>query len=489
MLEGIDYKKIFTYFEEISNVPRGSYHNEKISEYLVEFAEKHQLEYRVDKAYNVIIKKPASENSKNQSPVILQGHMDMVCVSDDGNHDFENQGLDLCVDEDTIYAKGTTLGGDDGIALAYALAILDGDEYCHPPIEAVFTTDEEVGMDGASALDVSDLKAKTMINIDNEEEGHLLVSCAGGASVGVTYEKPRVEVSGIPICICVEGLAGGHSGVEIHKHPLNATIFLGRLLMMAMKEDEFRLISITGGDKDNVITNRATAEIVCLKDANEVLKRLEDYAGMMVEEIRSAEPEAVIEVKMGETTTTSCFDVDMTQCVLDYINGTMTAVQVYSSDVPGMVESSLNMGVTQTNGDKILFGFAFRSQKESYLDFMIEKMHHTVNAMGKAHGVESAIHVRGRYPGWDYKRDSKLRDRMVEEFPKVFGYEPIVEGIHAGLECGIMSKKIPGLDIVSFGPDIKDIHTSKERLGITSAKKSFDYLVNVLARLAEEEEW
>ncbi len=484
MLESIDYKKIFTYFEEISNVPRGSYHNEKISEYLVNFAKQHNLEYRVDEALNVIIKKPASADCKNQNPVMIQGHMDMVCVSDDGTHDFENDGLDLQIDGDLLYAKGTTLGGDDGIALAYALAILASDEYTHPPIEAVFTTDEEVGMDGATALDVSDLKAKMMLNIDNEEEGILLVSCAGGASADIRFSKDKVETKGRPITIRVSGLAGGHSGVEIHKHPLNATIFLGRLLEMAEEEGAFRLVSITGGDKDNVITNTSEAQIVSVGDADQLLLALTKYADCMVEEVSSAEPSVKIDIQMGEEQTILSFDDVFTRTIVDFVNLTITAVQVNSSDVPGMVESSLNMGITKTEGNEVQLGFSLRSQKESYLSFMIRKLQRLSQCVS-GEGVNSKFNLRGSYPAWDYKKDSVLRNRMVEEFTKLFGREPIVEGIHAGLECGIMSKKIPGLDIVSFGPDIKDIHTAKERLSIESAKRNFDFLVNVLARLAQ----
>lgn len=486
MLENMDYKKVFTYFEEISGTPRGSYHNEKISAYLVDFARKNNLEYRVDEALNVIIKKPASSDCKNQEPVMIQGHMDMVCVSEDGSHDFEKDGLELETDGDWLYAKGTTLGGDDGIALAYALAILSGEEYRHPPIEAVFTTDEEVGMYGAAALDVSDLKARKMLNIDNEEEGMLLVSCAGGASAYVQFEKEKEEVTGTPIMIDVRGLAGGHSGVEIDRHPLNATVFLGRLLDMVYSDGlSFRLVSITGGDKDNVITNRAQATIVATGDAGKLLAKLTQCADCITNEVSSAEPKVKISIHSDASQSIMSFDEALTQTVLDFINLSIHAVQVYSSDVEGMVESSLNMGITKTDGNAVLMGFSLRSQKESYLSFMIRKLQRLTTCV-TGEGVEASYRIQGTYPAWDYKKDSVLRDIMVEEFCGLFGREPVVKGIHAGLECGIMSKKILELDIVSFGPEIQNIHTAKERLSISSAKKNFDFLVNVLARLAEE---
>ncbi len=483
MLEEIDDKKIFTYFEQISRVPRGSYHNEKISEYLVDFAKEHNLEYRVDEALNVVIKKPASADCKNQEPVMLQGHMDMVCVSEDGTHDFLREGLSLRIDGDYIEAEGTTLGGDDGIALAYILAILDCDDYTHPPIEAVFTTDEEVGMDGASALDVSDLKAKRLINIDNEEEGVLLVSCAGGASAGITFSSRKEKMAGKEIVVEVEGLSGGHSGTEIAKHPLNASVFLGRLLYMARCVHPFQLIAFEGGDKDNVITRAASAHLMCREGAEELAGILKESAEVLTREITAAEPEAVFGVSEPSESEKSCFSEEFTETILRFLNLTITGVQVMSSDVPGMVESSLNLGIAQTEDDGVMLGFSVRSQKKTYRDHMLDQLKWLAESVCGEDTV-CRFEIHGRYPAWDYKRDSVLRERMVEEFQKLFGREPRVEGIHAGLECGILSEKIPGLDIVSMGPDILDIHTVNERLCISSARQNFDFLVRVLKRLA-----
>lgn len=482
MLESIDYKKIFTYFEEISNVPRGSFHNEKISEYLVNFAKEHHLEYRVDEALNVIIKKPASDSRANQEPIMLQGHMDMVCVSEDGDHDFQKDGLPLRIVGDYIYSEGTTLGGDDGIALAYVLAILDSDEYTHPPIEAVFTTDEEVGMDGATALKTDDLKAKRLINLDNEEEGVLLVSCAGGASADIRFSGERKKVFGKRLRVKVSGLAGGHSGTEIARHPLNASVLLGRLLYMVYEENSFLLVSFTGGDKDNVITNCAEC---CLMCDDKILEALYEGARLLEQEVRSAEPEIKFEIGKPKNENTECFDVGFTKTFLDFVNMAITGVRVNSSDVPGMVESSLNMGIVKTEQEDIWIGFSVRSQKETYRDYMLAQLKGLSRCVLQ-NGVKSTFQVRGRYPAWDYKKDSVLRELMVSEFRKLFGREPVIEGIHAGLECGILSKKIPGIDIVSMGPEIRDIHTVKERLSITSAKKNFDFVLNVLEKLAEK---
>ena len=484
MLESIDYKKVFTYFEEISNIPRGSYHNEKISAYLVDFAKSHELEYRADEACNVIIKKPASASCTNMEPVMLQGHMDMVCVSEDGTHDFQKQGLSLRVEGDFLDAVGTTLGGDDGIALAYGLALLDSDEYVHPPLEVVFTTDEEVGMEGASALDVSDLKARRLINIDNEEEGVLLVSCAGGASADVSFCGKKEMMQGREIEVEIQGLTGGHSGTEIDKHPLNASVLLGRLLLRTWKKHPFQLISFTGGDKDNVITVSATAHLMCQGDDIELIQALEENAMLLQKEISSSEPEMTVNVLDIGDSAKDCFNCGFTQGILDFLNLVITGVQVMSSDVPGMVESSLNLGIAKTEDNSIWFGFSVRSQKETYRDYMLEKLENLTKLI-VSEDIECNVSVRGEYPAWDYKKDSVLRDIMTEEFQKVFGREPRVEGIHAGLECGILAKKMPGLDIVSMGPDILDIHTVRERLGISSACQNFDFILKVLERLAQ----
>lgn len=483
MLEAIDYKKVFSYFEEISNIPRGSYHNEKISSYLVQFAEEHGLSYRVDDALNVVIKKPACGGGSSREAVMLQGHMDMVCVSEGVSHDFLTEGLDLRIDGDHIYAEGTTLGGDDGIAVAYMLALLDGDEYTHPPIEAVFTTDEEVGMNGASALDASDLEAKMLLNIDNEEEGVLLVSCAGGARAQVRFNGSRTKRKGSFIDVSVSGLAGGHSGTEIAKHPLNASIFLGRLLASAHEKYPFQLCSFEGGDKDNVITNAASAYIFCESQADGLAECLSNLAVDLTKELRAQEPELTVIVMEPENKEDTCFDAAFTEAVLSFLNLTITGVQVFSADIPGMVESSLNMGVAKTEETGMAFGFSVRSQKKSYKEHMIHQLSLLAREAAR-NRTEYAFETWGHYPAWDYKRDSKLRDLMVEEFRNCFGREPRVEGIHAGLECGILSEKIPELDIVSFGPDIADIHTVNERLCISSAKNNFDFLVRVLEKLS-----
>lgn len=481
MLEQIDYKTIFHYFEEISKVPRGSYHNEKISDYLVQFAKERGIAYRQEKCGNVIFWKPASPDCRSGKTVMMQGHMDMVCVCEDDSHDFKTEGLNLQIQGDWLEAEKTTLGGDDGIALAYILAVFADDTLTHPALEAVITVDEEVGMEGASALDASGLKADYLINIDNEEEGVLLVSCAGGASVDVFVEETLEKRSGTPVEICLSGLCGGHSGTEIDKHPANASILLGRLLQGV--QDDIYLKTITGGDKDNVITAKATATILCTRDASVVCERLQQRKEQLCQEFVAAEPDLTIEVVPGEEKEMEVFSSCFTKQLLDYLNLTITGVQVMSAQVPGMVESSLNLGIVKTELGKIHLAYSVRSQKETYKDYMISQIRALVSHIFVGETKAEAV-VRGEYPAWDYKEDSVLREVMTSCYEKRFGEDPRVEGIHAGLECGILLQKLPNLDIVSMGPEIRDIHTVKERLSISSAKRNYDYLLDVLAALA-----
>lgn len=484
MLEQIDYKTIFHYFEEISKVPRGSYHNEKISDYLVQFAKERAIAYRQETCGNVIFWKPASPDCCSTKTVMMQGHMDMVCVCEDDSHDFATEGLNLQIHGDWLEAEKTTLGGDDGIALAYILAVFADDTLTHPALEAVITVDEEVGMEGASSLDASDLKADYLINIDNEEEGVLLVSCAGGASVDVCVEGTREKQSGIPVEICLAGLCGGHSGTEIDKHPANASILLGRLLQ-GVKED-ICLHTITGGDKDNVITPKAAATILCTGEASAVCDCLQQTKEQLCQEFVAAEPNLTIDIIPGERTEMEVFSGSFTKQLLDYLNLTITGVQVMSAQVPGMVESSLNLGIVKTGAGQIQMSYSVRSQKQTYKEYMVSQVR-TLAARIFDGEAKASVTVRGEYPAWDYKQDSVLRQVMTSCYEKRFGESPRVEGIHAGLECGILLQKMPDLDIVSMGPEIQDIHTVKERLSISSAKRNYDYLLDVLSALAEME--
>ncbi len=478
MLEHLDKNKVFQYFEEISAVPRGSYYNEKISEYLCDFAKKHNLDYVTDDALNVLIRKPGTGSGADKAPVILQGHMDMVCVKEpEINHDFKTEGLELKLDGDNLFANGTTLGGDDGIALAYSLALLDSDEFIHPPLEVLFTTDEEIGMDGAIAFDASQLKGKMMLNVDNEQEGEILVSCAGGSKADIDIPGKKQETEGAVFTLLAEGLRGGHSGVEIYYNQTNAVIVLCRALWKL--PCSYQLMEVIGGNTDNVIPSKA--EITFVVDAkyeNETEQTLTEVTECLQKELRGRESNISLSFSKKGVSKVEAFEESVSEKIVDFCNLCITGVQTMSGNIEGMVESSLNLGTTETKKDGVHLGFALRSQKKSYKKYMEKQLVKLANQFGLT------AKISGDYPAWDYKEDSVLRDIATEEFEKIYGDKPIIKGIHAGLECGVLSEKIEGLDIISFGPTIRDIHSTKETLSISSAIKCFDFIVAILNKLA-----
>lgn len=479
MLEKIDSTKVFDYFEEISRIPRGSGNNKGISDYLVEFAKKHGLEYKQDACENVIIWKKASEGMEDKPGIILQGHMDMVCeMEKDVCHDFSTESLDLQMEGDFIFAKGTTLGGDDGIALAYGLAILADDSLVHPPLEMVFTTDEETGMDGAIGLDTSVLKGKYMINIDSEEEGTLLTGCAGGMSVSGVFIGEKKEKIGDVLSLNISGLKGGHSGTEIEKNRENATLLAARMLnSLKVKKIPFSLISIEGGQKDNVIPRETTVEIM-VEDKNEVSAQVDEISNLIKQEIQLQEPGVQVEMQWKEKEKAVVYSEEFTKKILFFFNHVPNGVQKMSSAINGLVESSLNLGICHTKEEKIFVSFSLRSSVQSYKEYMCEQLKELIELLG------GRFYKKSEYPAWEYRVDSRLREMMKKVYIQQYGKEPKIEAIHAGLECGILSGKKPELDIVSIGPDILDIHTPKERLSISSAQRVYRYLLEVLKNIS-----
>lgn len=481
MLEKIDDTKVFTYFEEISRIPRGSGNNTAISNYLVDFARKHQLEYEQDQQENVIIRKKASKGYENKPTVILQGHMDMVCEKEiNCKHDFLTEPLDLQIDGDYVYAKGTTLGGDDGIAVAYALAILDNDTIVHPAIEAVITTDEETGMDGAIGLDVSKLKGTWFINIDSEEEGTILTSCAGGMSVNGTYPLNREEKKGTVIELKVSGLQGGHSGTEIDKNRENAVLLLGRILNELKNEKvEFDIITIDGGLKDNAIPRDAVAEVL-VTDVEAFEKQFTAVIGNLKKEVAASEPNAemlCLEKGMQER---RVFSKKVKENILLFFQLSPNGVQKMSAAISGLVESSLNLGICRTDEKDLFLSFSIRSSVQSYKQYLGEKMKQLIQ-LTRGH-----FEKKSEYPAWEYRADSPLRELCIKVYKEQYGEEPKIEAIHAGLECGILADKNKNLDMVSIGPDIYDIHTPKERLVISSTQRVYQFLLGILKEICEK---
>lgn len=476
VLKSIDYKGVFSYFEEICDVPRGSKHNTKISEFLVEFAKKNKLEYRQDEFENVIIVKEASKGYEQCPTLIIQGHMDMVCEKESNiEHDFLTEPLDLYVEGDFIRARGTTLGGDDGIAIAYAMAVLTDESIIHPRLEIIITTDEEVGMDGAFGLDTSDLKGKHMLNIDSEEEGILLSSSAGGLTGTCELPLEWEDKSGQEVMIKIAGLFGGHSGTEINKNRTNATKLLGRLLFEIKESVSFDLIHIMGGLKDNAIPREAETRILVDNKKTEEVKTIVSlYAERYKSEFKTSEPGLTIEVILKDQIDTKVLKEERKDAIIFQLVNAPDGVQVMSADINNLVESSLNLGICKMDTEKAYFYYSVRSSVNSYKHFLSNKLKMISEYLG------GSYYVRGEYEAWEYRKDSELRDILVKAYKNQYGEEPKVEAIHAGLECGVLAGKIKDLDIVSFGPNMLDIHTPQERMSISSAIRVYDYIVSIL---------
>lgn len=474
-----DYKNVLRFFSEISAVPRGSKNNTAISNFLVDFAKSRGLFYVQDEYENVVIIKESSAGYENAPAIIIQGHMDMVCEkTNDCNHDFLTEGIELYLDGDYIHADRTTLGADNGIAVAYALALLDDETLKHPRIEAVFTTDEEVGMEGAIGLDVSILKGKYLINADSEEEGVLWTSSAGGLTSTCELPINRVKGNGIKVNIAISDLQGGHSGAEIHKNRTNATRLMGRLLFELREYVNFGLIDMMGGLKDNAIPRDSSASIFIEKeDVEELNKGFEELKKKYKNELISSEPNLTIQMTdLGEGEYSYLHPVSFEKVLFMLIN-TPNGVQKMSADIPGLVESSLNLGIFRIEEEKASLCFSVRSSVNSYKQFIASQLKYMTEFLG------GEFYVRSQYPAWEYKKESPLREHLIKVYRQEYGHEPKLEAIHAGLECSFFAEKIPGVDIVSLGPEMHDIHTPKERLSLSSAIRVYKYLEKVIEGL------
>lgn len=476
-LAGLEPGKVFEYFEQICAIPHGSGNTKAISDYLVAFAQDHGLEYRQDKLNNVIMFQKGTCGMENHAPVIIQGHMDMVCEKDeDCPINMDTDGLDVTHDGEYVFARGTTLGGDDGIAVAFALALLDDQTIAHPPLEVVITVDEETGMEGATGIDLSELKGRTLLNIDSEEEGIFTVSCAGGARGTITMPVTRHAVYGPCVRLTVEGLQGGHSGVEIHKNRANANKVMGEFLSRIQKLMPLCLTKFTGGSKDNAIPRSCSVTLVAMGSH---IDRINGVAEELEKEIKENydEPEVRIYGDDVDALGGNALPTDLTAKVIGLLCAAPNGVQAWSKDIEGLVQTSLNLGIVQLEKEQLRLTFAVRSSVN-------QEKRELLNQLAKlAEFNEAQYSEMGDYPAWEYRRESNLRDTMVEAYRELFAKEPEVVAIHAGLECGILSDKLPGLDCVSIGPEMHDIHTSRERLGIASTKRTWEFLLEVLKRL------
>lgn len=491
ILENLEPKEVFQYFEEICNIPHGSGNTAAISNYLVEFAKKKGLEYQQDELGNVIIIKEATAGYEAAPTVMIQGHMDMVAVSDrDCDIDMRTEGLRLAVDDDQIYAKGTSLGADDGIAVAYALAILSSDTLKHPRLEVIVTVEEEVGMEGASGIDLSICRAKRLINLDSEEEGYLLAGCAGGASFLINYPLQFQEYEGISCRLSISGLQGGHSGSEIHKGTANANLLMARVIHGLMKLDGVHLLRIDGGKKDNVIPNAAYADLLIEKASyGKVYQEFLKWQKIIHGESKLRDPDVIMEFKSadGGSAPADCGQAEIAVCravedrcakkLMSLIQTMPRGICEMSPAVSGLVETSLNLGTLTMDDQTVSLGYAVRSSVASKKEELLERM---ILLCGVYHATWN---IKGVYPGWEYQPQSPLRDAVCGLYKKMYGKEMVVQAIHAGLECGFFAEKIEGLDCISIGPDMQDVHTTKERLSISSTERVYRFLIRLLEEL------
>ena len=481
VLENCEPKRVFHYFEEICKIPHGSGNTRQISDYLVQFAKNHDLKYIQDEMNNVVIYKPGTAGYENAPTVIVQGHMDMVCEKrPDVDHDFTKDGLNLSVEGDYVSANGTTLGGDDGIAVAYGLALLESDTIAHPPLEVFITVDEEIGLLGAVGFDCSVLKGRRFINLDSEAEGSLWISCAGGLS-GISHiPVTRLEAKGEKLTVKISGLMGGHSGAEIDKNRANANSLLGKFLHGLDAKAGYELISVQGGQKDNAITRESIAELLTVKENVEAVK---EYAASMQtawrEEYTGTDEGITVTVTEEGEQDAKVLHPTSKEKVVFFLVNVPYGVQKMSGTIKGLVETSTNIGILKTSENEVLGSSSIRSSVETARDALSDKIEYLTEFLG------GEYERQGVYPAWEYRKDSPLRDMMVEVYEEMYGQKPNVVAIHAGLECGLFYKKMEGLDCVSLGPDMKDIHTSEEVLSISSTERVWKYLVKVLGALKD----
>lgn len=466
-------KTYLDYFKDLCAIPHGSGNTAKIADYCETFAKQQGLDYIRESCGNMILFKPGQHGGEAAAPVILQGHLDMVCVKTaDCPIDFLRDGLTLEENGDFLSAKGTSLGGDDGIAVAYALAVLADKTLRHPPLQVLFTIDEETGMEGALALDPTPLTARQLINVDSEEEGTLLAACAGGMRADLHFVGVHGKADGAFYAVALRQLAGGHSGTEIDKGRQNANLLLAQLLKDA---GIAQLAAFSGGSADNAIASGASA-IVAADDA--ALQAIRSAFAAKKDTFCPEDRSAVLDI--APVATDRAFTVADTKRLLDLLCSVPNGVLSMSDHNPGLVQTSLNLGTVETDGDSVTLGFALRSSVEQEKTAMLEKL----TACAKAHGV--SVTTYGAYPAWEYKENSRLRDTFCAVYQAQYGKPMAVTEIHAGLECGIFSGKMPGLDCVSMGPDIYDIHSTDERLSLSSAKRTFALLCGVLEKLAAQ---
>lgn len=478
----LEPRKVFEIFEQIASIPHGSFNVDAISDWIVEFAKKNDLECYQDKDKNVIVRRKASKGYENSPTLILQGHIDMVCSKEpDIDFDFSKDSLDLYVDGDFLKARGTTLGADDGVFVAYALALLSDESFESCELEAIFTVNEEVGLLGAASIDANKIKGHYMINIDSCEENSIIVSCAGGQDAEIKFRFKKEKCNLSAYSLKVTGLSGGHSGEQINHGLGNANEILVDILRIIAKSNELRISSIEGGVADNVIPSNCEAiihleadEAIFLKDIINAL----DYA--YKEKYKDTDSGVSILLNKKESAAKEIIAGESLVNILNFVAEAPNGVVKMSGEMEGLVETSLNFGIISTEEDYVSLIYSMRSS----IDKEKEKLFDLIKSIAEMNSGE--LTDLGGYPGWKYNKESELRPVFEEVFESMYEKKLKVEAIHAGLECGIFAGKIKNLDCVSMGPDVFDLHTTKERLSLSSAKRTYEFLKNVIKCFSEK---
>ena len=481
ILENLQPKKVFKFFEEISRIPRGSGNELEVAKYIENFAKERGLWVIRDDFHNVIIKKDATAGYENSPVVMLQGHIDMVCEKNAGTvHDFEKDPIKLVIDGEFLRADGTTLGADNAVAVAYAMAILDSNNLNHPALEVLLTADEEQGMSGAINVDGSLFKATRMINLDSSPEGHFYAGCSGGMRQLITLNLTReaVPVDYSAYAIKVRGLNGGHSGNAIHLELANSNKIIGRAFQTISKITDMRILEIFGGLKENAIPREADSIIFMPKsDQKDVENDIKTLENVLKKEFRLSDNGVFVIFEEINCDKNLAFDKASTKKIMQALNIIPSGLLHKSLEIQGLTETSTNLGVVETDGDKVILTSASRSSVASRKEYMKQVF------ASIAEALDAEILVRNEYPAWEFNPNSELRDIAMATYKEMFGKEPKLTATHGGLECGLLLEKIPSIDIVAFAPTMIGIHTPEEKLDIASTERVYNLLVKVLEKL------
>ena len=475
-LSSLNPEKVFAFFEKICSIPHGSGNCAALSAFIADFAKQRRLDFAVDAEQNVLIRKPASPGYEKYETLILQGHLDMVCEKDpELEFDFAKDAIQPYIDGDDIRARGTSLGGDNGIAIAMMLAILDDDTLHHPQLEMLMTVDEETSMAGAFGFDCARLRGHRLINLDSEYEGVLMCSCAGGVDVVCNLPVLREEKEGCRLTLTVAHLRGGHSGVEIDKGRANANILMGRLLFRLQNELPLGIAEYCGGSRVNAIASHAEAEILIeksrLTECEEHIKQME---AIFRKEYHASDPDISVNLKLSESGCFSVLDEASAARIISLLLILPDGMQEMSAEMPGLVQTSCNLGAASLQESAFTFTSSIRSCMETKKMMLAEKIMRIVVLTGGSAALE------GDYPGWSYRPDSRLKETLINAYQKVCGIKASAEAVHAGMECGIFAAGIPNLDCVSIGPTMGDVHTPQEHLSISSVQRTWKVLLTAL---------